>query len=81
VTEREVEAYVGLAALALSPNLATYRALLRALPVPCRLLEPRVLKVIGMTTDDPWLVLTLDHALMIEACRPCGGYRLSGRER
>ena len=74
MTEPEAEAYVGLAALALSTNLATYRALLRGMPVPCRQLEPRVLKAIGMTTDDPWLVLTLDDALLIEASRPRGGY-------
>jgi len=74
VTDREAEAYVGLAALALSTSWATYRALVRGLPVPCRQLDPRALKVIGLTTDDPWLVLDLDQALLIEASRPRGGY-------
>jgi hypothetical protein len=76
----DAEALVGLGALALSTTLRTYQALLLGLPVPCRCLEPRVLKVIGMTTDDPWLVLTFEQALLIEVSRPKGGY-FGGRRR
>jgi len=76
----DLEALVGLAALALSTDWATYRALVCGLAVPCRRLDPRILPVIGMTTDDPWLVLTLEHALLIEAQRPRGGYFAKGRQ-
>jgi hypothetical protein len=77
----DAEALVGLAALALSTDLRTYQALLLGLPVPCRCLEPRVLKAIGMTPADPWLVLTLEQALLIEASRPKGGYGFEERRR
>jgi hypothetical protein len=76
----DAEALVGLAALSLSTDLRSYQALLLGLPVPCRCLEPKVLKAIGMTPADPWLVLTFEKALLIEASRPKGGY-FGGRRR
>lgn len=70
---------VGAAAWLLAPDPRTYEALVRGLPVPCRLLEPKPLKAIGMTHNDPWLVLTPEAALLIEISRPRGGYGLSMR--
>jgi hypothetical protein len=81
VNDREAEAMIGLAALSLSTNWATYRALVRGLAVPCRFLDPRPLKALGMTTRDGWLVLDLDRAVLIEASRPQGGYFAGRGER
>jgi hypothetical protein len=38
-----------------------------------------VLRAVGMTRDDPWLVLTFEQALLIEVSRPKGGY-FGGRQ-
>ena len=81
-TQADDTAYlVGAAAWLLAPDLRTYEALIRGLPVPCRLLEPKPLKAIGMTHNDPWLVLTPEAALLIEVSRPRGGYGLSMASR
>jgi hypothetical protein len=75
IDQAEAEYVIGSAALALSTNWRTYQALVRGLPLPYRCLDARVLKVLGLLPDDRGsLVLTLDDALLIEACRPRGGY-------
>jgi hypothetical protein len=69
----DTEYLVGVASWLLARDLRSYQALVWGLPVPCRRLEPIVLKALGLVADDGPLVMTPELALLIEVYRPEGG--------
>ena len=75
----DTEYLVGAASWLLARDLRTYQALVWGLPVPCRRLEPTIVKALGRVCDDAALVMTPELALLIEVYRPEGGYGLISR--